>query len=218
MDFVLTAASFKSLRLRSREGSAPPQLVLRLEDPPADNPAAISGLADFVEDVEGATGKRYSTRDDAGASMHAKKIVGRSAGRVSRRLPRHRLSGVRVTRVATSTDPMLWRRRALIDEHASQATIAVLVDRSVLIAEEADTNGSPQGSPTWLRLRDYSDVDALLAAQLGFHYFPDGQVDRSARGILTDFRSWSASPAGDLDAAIKTWMSAATSATATPSC
>ena len=241
MDLALTAASSESLRLRSREGSAPPRLVLRLEDPPADNPAATSGLADIVEDVEGATGKRYSTRDDAGASMDALKIVADPRGGYLGVYHTTGPSGVLVTRVATSTDLMLWRRRALIDEHASQATIAVLVDRSVLIAEEADTNGSPQGSRTWLRLRHYSDVDALLAAQpdrsvdlphtqvpelgaegtpdirsvmlrpdldrstveLGFHYFRDGQVDRSARGILTDFRSWSASPAGDLDAAIE---------------
>ena len=122
-------------------------------------------LAGIVENVSAATGKRYQTRDNLGASMDGLKIVNNPRGGylgVYHTTEAHR---IHVSRVATSPDMLTWTRRAVISPRASMPTIKVLTDGSVLIAEEADNNKSPKGSRTWIRVKHYRNVNALLAGR-----------------------------------------------------
>jgi hypothetical protein len=168
VDLALTTTASSRLRFRSREGGSPPELVLHLADTaaPSSTPAgslngATALLTGAIQDVPGATASRYGVHDSGGATMDGLKIVEAPLGGY---LGVYHSSekGVLITRVATSSDLLTWRRRAEIDRHASQATLALLADRSVLVAEEADANSASRPR-TWLRLRHYSSVAALLA-------------------------------------------------------
>ena len=72
---------------------------------------------------------------------------------------------VHVSRVATSPDMLNWTRRAVISSRASMPTVKVLADGSVLVAEEADNNKSAARARTWIRVKYYRSVDALLAGR-----------------------------------------------------
>jgi hypothetical protein len=169
LNIALTTAGSTPIRFRSRESPSPPRLIVHLGEAPAAEHAPATDLAHIVENVTGATGRRYAVRDDLGASMDVLKIVDNPGGGYLG-VYHTTEAGVTVTRVATSTDLLRWTRRAVIDQHSSQPTVAVLADRSVLIAEEADSNGSPD-SRTWLRLRHYRMVADLLDAR------PDRTLD-----------------------------------------
>ena len=128
-------------------------------------------LERIVENVPAATAHQYQTRDNTGASMDGLKIVDAPGGGylgVYHTTQAHR---IHVSRVATSPDMLHWTRQAVISPRASMPTIKVLADRSLLIAEEADNNGAAAGSRTWIRLRHYPSVDALLTGR------PDRSID-----------------------------------------
>lgn len=235
VQLALASASDRTVAVQSREGSQGPELALR-EGAQLRPPAPSPDLRSIVEDVPGATAARYGVRDDAGGSMDGLKVVPAPGGGYLGTY--HTDSdGLLVARVATSDDLLTWTRRAVLDEHASQPTLQVLGDGGVLVALEADTNGSP-APRTWLRLMHYPDVGALLAGrpdrsfdvphtqvpeasgaegtpqiahvrlgpdlasssiEVAFHYLSDGGVDRQARGVLTDFTSWTAWPEPEVD-------------------
>jgi hypothetical protein len=133
--------------------------------PVAHTTSPAQALTGIVEDVAAATGKRYQTRDNTGASMDGLKIVDNPRGGylgVYHTTEAHR---VHASRVATSPDMFTWTRRAVISPRASMPTIKVLSDGSVLIAEEADNNSSSTSSRTWLRVKHYPSVTALLSGR-----------------------------------------------------
>ena len=151
-------------------------------------------LTGIVENVTAATGKRYQTRDNTGASMDGLKIVDNPRGGylgVYHTTEEHR---VHASRVATSPNMLTWTRRAVISPRASMPTIRVLADRSVLVAEEADNNGSPQGSRTWLRVKQYRNVDALLTGRAACSVdLPHTQAPHIGAEGTPDIRSVSSS-------------------------
>jgi hypothetical protein len=196
----------------------------------------IDGLVEILEDVPAASA-RYQVRDDLGVPMDTLKIIEGTGGGylgVYHRMRRHRLT----VHVATSTDLLHWTHRAVLDDRATQPTIAALPDGSYLVVVEAGGGGGP----AWLRVHHYPTVDRLLAGDadrtadlphtqvppgrlaegtpniyaatlapdldhsvidIGFHYLRDGDVDRQARGCLTDFRRWRAAARPELDAAVE---------------
>jgi hypothetical protein len=65
-----------------------------------------------------------------------------------------------------------------------------------------------EGTPSIRQLRLDADVDASRI-ELGLHYHRDCQVDRQARGNLTDFRAWTTAIEPELDAAVERAAAAA---------
>jgi hypothetical protein len=138
--------------------------------------------------------------------------------------------------LATSTDLMEWTHQAVIDQPATQPTVAATGDGGLLTAAEFNDGHGGQ-----LRIRYWPTLEALLAArpareflaprtlsacnegtpsirqlsldasriELGVHYHRDCQVDRQARGILTGFRAWTTATDPELDAAVERAAAAA---------
>jgi hypothetical protein len=166
---------------------------------------------DLLEQVTRADGYSYTTRDHLGQSMDTLKI---------RRLPGNGYVGVYHTdadgrftvHVATSRNLRAWRHRAMLADHASQATIARRPGGGYLVAYEKDSGC--KGGNNCLAFRRYGSARKLLRGrqsggerlirrtfskcaegtpnffkvtrrrfELGFHYFQNCRVDRQARGI-----------------------------------
>jgi hypothetical protein len=123
--------------------------------PSAARPAPGPWLQATIENVGGATGARYGTRDDRGVSMDTLKIIA-SPGGGYLGVYHGFVRGVAAVRVATSTDLLHWRQRATLDRHASQPAIAALSDGGFVVAEEA------HGTGRWLRFRYYPTLGRLL--------------------------------------------------------
>jgi hypothetical protein len=188
-------------------------------------------LAGLLGDVRAAAAFRYDARDSAGNRMDTAKVIpGPTGGYLA---VYH--SG-EVCHLATSSDLMDWTHRAVVDEPATQPTIAATADGGLLTAAEFNDGHGGQ-----LRIRHWATLDALLAGQptreflasrtlsacnegtpsirrasldgsrieLGFHYHRACQVDRQARGTLTGFRTWTAATDPELDAAVERAAAAA---------
>src|SRR4051794_24249857 len=135
VNIALTSPGSTPFYFGSRESSSPPRLLVRPGDAPAAQHTPAGDLARVVENVTGATGKRYAVRDDLGASMDALKIVTNPQGGYLG-VYHTTTAGVLIPRVAPSPALLRWPRRAVIGRHASQPTVAVLADRGILVAEE----------------------------------------------------------------------------------
>jgi hypothetical protein len=184
-------------------------------------------LAGLLDDVRAASAFRYDAHDSAGNRMDTAKVIPSPAGGYLAVY-----HDGEVCHLATSTDLMTWTHRAVVDEPATQPTIASTGDSGLLTAAEFN-----DGHGGRLRIRHWTGLDALLAGhpaqeflaprtlsacnegtpsirqlsldadvgvsiELGFHYHRDCQVDRQALGTLSSFRAWSAATYPQLDAAI----------------
>ncbi|HEX9012901.1 MAG TPA: hypothetical protein VF813_05275, partial [Anaerolineaceae bacterium] len=58
-----------------------------------------------------------------------------------------------------------------------------------------------EGTPSVISIALDPDIDHSRI-EIGFHYWQNGDVDRQARGTLTDFRAWTAERQPDVDSAI----------------
>jgi hypothetical protein len=96
---------------------------------------------------------------------------------------------------------MQWGHPAVIDQPATQPTIAATGDGGLLTAAEFNDGHGGQ-------LRLDADVDASRI-ELGLHYHRDCQVDRQARGNLTGFRAWTTAIDPELGAAVERAAAAA---------
>ena len=190
-----------------------------------------TALAGLLGDVRAATAFRYDAHDSLGNRMDTAKVIASPAGGY---LAVYH-SG-QTCHLATSTDLLEWTHRAVIDQPATQPTIAATPDGGLLTA--AEFNDSHGGR---LRIRSWRTLDALLAGhptheflaprtlsacnegtpsflqvsldasriELGLHYHRDCQVDRQARGTLTGFRTWTVATDPELDAAVERAAAAA---------
>jgi hypothetical protein len=132
-----------------------PQRVRLAMDRPVGPVARLAGI---VVNVPAAV-SRYGVRDDCDVSMDTLKIIESRAGRYLGVY--HAAAGGRfAVHLATSTDLLTWRHRAVLDEPASQPTIAATPDGGFLLATEA--GGS--GGPAWLRFQYFPDLDRLMHA------------------------------------------------------
>jgi hypothetical protein len=112
-------------------------------------------LAALLGDVRAASAFRYDARDSAGNRMDTAKVIGGPAGGY---LAVYH-SG-EVCHLATSSDLMEWTHRAVVDEPATQPTIAAAGGGGLLTAAEFN-----DGHGGRLRIRHWSTLDALLAGR-----------------------------------------------------
>jgi hypothetical protein len=194
-------------------------------------PSGRDRLAGLLGDVRAAIAFRYDAHDSLGNRMDTAKVIPSPAGGY---LAVYH-SG-QVCHLATSTDLMQWTHRVVIDQPATQPTIAATGDGGLLTAAEFNDGHGGQ-----LRIRYWPTLEALLAGrpareflaprtlsacnegtpsirqlrldasriELGLHYHRDCQVDRQARGTLTGFRAWTTATDPELDAAVERAAAAA---------
>jgi hypothetical protein len=112
-------------------------------------------LAALLGDVRAAGASRYDARDSAGNRMDTAKVIAGPAGGY---LAVYH-SG-EVCHLATSNDLMEWTHRAVVDEAATQPTIAATGGGGLLTAAEFN-----DGHGGRLRIRHWSTLDALLAGR-----------------------------------------------------
>jgi len=112
-------------------------------------------LAGLLGDVRAAGVVRYDARDSAGNRMDTAKVIGDPAGGY---LAVYH-SG-EVCHLATSDDLMEWTHRAVVDEPATQPTIAAIAGGGLLTAAEFN-----DGHGGRLRIRHWPTLDALLAGR-----------------------------------------------------
>jgi hypothetical protein len=112
-------------------------------------------LAGLLGDVRAAGVVRYDARDSAGNRMDTAKVIGDPAGGY---LAVYH-SG-EVCHLATSSDLMEWTHRAVVDEPATQPTIAATAGGGLLTAAEFN-----DGHGGRLRIRHWPTLDALLAGR-----------------------------------------------------
>ena len=112
-------------------------------------------LAGLLGDVPAATAFRYDAHDSAGNRMDTAKVIGGPDGGY---LAVYH-SG-EVCHLATSTDLMEWAHRAVVDQPATQPTIAATPGGGLLTAAEFN-----DGQGGRLRIRHWPTLDALLAGR-----------------------------------------------------
>jgi Bacterial Ig domain len=119
-------------------------------------------LVGLLQDVTGADGRSYRTRDNQGMGMDTAKVVADGPG--SYLAVYHTLlpNGFHV-RLATSTDLLQWTYVTTLEERASQPTIAALAGGGFLVAYEKNGSGATcQGSGSCLAFEHYPNRTALL--------------------------------------------------------
>jgi hypothetical protein len=112
----------------------------------------IRSLAWLLGDVRAAAACRYGARDSLGYLMDTAKVIQSPAGGY---LAVYH-SG-RVCHLGSSSDLMTWTHRAVVDEPATQPTIAIAPDGGFVTAAEFN-----DGHGGRLRLRYWPTLDALL--------------------------------------------------------
>jgi hypothetical protein len=114
--------------------------------------SSITPLATLLGDVCVATAFRYDARDSLGNRMDTAKVIQSPAGGY---LAVYH-SG-RVCHLASSTDLVTWAHRAVVDEPATQPTIAIAPDGGLVTAAEFDDGHGGQ-----VRIRYWPTLEALL--------------------------------------------------------
>jgi hypothetical protein len=142
------------------------------------------------------------------------------------------ISGVGRINLASSTDLMTWTFIRTIagasGSNATQPTIQVASDGGFVLAWEQEPNNHIKAVyySTWANLQNgvasksydlprqqstYAEGTPNIysasstSVDIGFHYFMNGDVDRQARGTLTNFNSWTSTKQPNLDNAILYW-------------
>jgi hypothetical protein len=116
---------------------------------------AMTRLAGLLGDVRAATAFRYDAHDSAGNRMDTAKVIASPAGGYLAVYHDHE-----TCHLATSTDLMSWTHRAVIDEPATQATVASTGDGGLLTAVEFNDGHGGQ-----VRARYWPTLDALLGGR-----------------------------------------------------
>jgi hypothetical protein len=190
-------------------------------------------LRNIISNVKGATRHVYDLKDNLGNSMGCLKIVanpsvpGQFIG-----VYHITFNGVFKIDLATSTDLVNWTWvRELAGSNngqASQATIAVASDGGFVMAWEQEPNNHIKVLyfSNWTNLRNgvaskVFDCPRTLSScaegtpniysasstrvDIGHHYYANCDVDKQARGVLTNFNSWTTSRLGNVDNALLYW-------------
>jgi len=122
-------------------------------------PAGPEELIGLIADVPAAT-SCYGIRDDLGRTMDTLKVIESPGGGYLAVYHIGTGHGGFAVHLATSSDLMSWTHRALLDEPASQPTIASTPEGGFLVVVEAGGGGRP----AWLRFKYYPSLRRLLAA------------------------------------------------------
>ncbi|GAB3831136.1 hypothetical protein [Kribbella italica] len=149
----------------------------------APSDPARAELRGLLENVVGATGKRYNTRDDAGHVMDTVKIIQDTTGgylAVSHHLAP---DGHFRVNLATSTDLLNWHwERELAGSNtgpASQPTIAQAPNGGFVLAWEQE---KPGGGDNHLAFRYYANRADLLAGRVGRSFDAPRRLSSCAEG------------------------------------
>jgi hypothetical protein len=116
---------------------------------------AMTRLAGLLGDVPAASAFRYDAHDSAGNRMDTAKVIASPTG--SYLAVYH---DGEVCHLATSNDLMTWTHRAVVDDSATQPTIAAIGDGGLLTAAEFN-----DGHGGRLRIRHWTSLEALLAGR-----------------------------------------------------
>src|ERR687889_1527391 len=113
----------------------------------------MTRLAGLLGDVRAATAFRYDAHDSVGNRMDTAKVIPSPAGGYLAVYHDHE-----TCHLATSTDLMTWAHWAVVDEPATQPTIASTGDGGLLTAAEFNDGHGGQ-----LRVRYWTTLQALSA-------------------------------------------------------
>ena len=116
---------------------------------------AMTRLAGLLGDVRAASAFRYDAHDSAGNRMDTAKVIPSPVGGYLAVY-----HSEEVCHLATSTDLMTWTHRVVVDEPATQPTIAATGDGGLLTAAEFN-----DGHGGRLRIRHWTSLDAVLASR-----------------------------------------------------
>jgi hypothetical protein len=122
---------------------------------PKEIAIAMTGLAGLLGDVRAAAAFRYDARDSVGNRMDTAKVIPSPAGGYLAVYHDHE-----TCHLATSTDLMTWTHRAVIDEPATQPTIASTDDGGLLTAVEFNAGHGGQ-----VRVHHWPTLEAVLAGR-----------------------------------------------------
>ena len=182
-------------------------------------------LVGLLQDVTAADGYRYGTKDDAGNTMDTLKII-EAAPRDYLGVYHTLTSSGFVVKLAISTDLLTWQFKTDLGP-GSQPTLARLSDGGYLLAYETNSNNlhfayyptlsalvggaatkhrdvartlsaCAEGTPNIYSATLSPDIDHSVI-DVGYHYFRNCDVDRQARGTLTNFSTWAAAPEAHLN-------------------
>ena len=142
----------------------------------------ISSLALLLGDVRNATAYRYGAVDSLGNRMDTAKVI---QSPVDGYLAVYH-SG-QVCHLASSGDLMTWTHRAVIDEPATQPTIAMAPDGGLLTAAEFNDGHGGQ-----LRIRYWPTLTALLQGRAGRSSWPHARSAPATKAPRASARSCSA--------------------------
>jgi hypothetical protein len=123
---------------------------------PKEIAIAMTRLAELLGDVRAATAFRYDAHDSVGNRMDTAKVIPSPGGGGYLAVYHDH----ETCHLATSTDLMTWAHRAVIDEPATQPTIASAGDGGLLTAAEFNDGHGGQ-----VRLRYWPTLDAVLAGR-----------------------------------------------------
>jgi hypothetical protein len=115
----------------------------------------MTRLAGLLGDVRAASALRYDAHDSAGNRMDTAKVITSPTGGYLAVY-----HDGEVCHLAASTNLMEWTHRAVVDEPATQPTIAATGDGGLLTAAEFN-----DGHGGRLRIRHWTSLDALLAGR-----------------------------------------------------
>lgn len=184
-------------------------------------------LHSIIENVALANARRYDTKDNLSQSMDCAKIINNPNGGYLA-VYHHYVNGVPKVFIASSANFTTWTMVKELASQASQPTIAVASDGGFVMAWEQEPgnhlkicyytdlvnlyNATPsktcdvtrklsncaEGTPSI-----YSASSTLV--DVGFHYYQNCDVDRQARGTLTNFSTWTCKAQDNVDNAMLYW-------------
>ena len=190
----------------------------------APSDASRAKLRSIIENVNAAVAIRYDTKDNLSQSMDCAKIISNPEGGYIA-VYHHYVNGTAKVFIAKSTNFLTWTMVKELASQASQPTIAEATDGGYVVAWEQEPSNH-------LKFCFYSTLSNLLSGipaktydvsrtlsscaegtpsiysasstfiDVGFHYYKNCDVDRQARGYLTNFNSWTCKALDQFDNAL----------------
>ncbi|WP_396171630.1 T9SS type A sorting domain-containing protein [Flavobacterium sp.] len=192
----------------------------------APSDAARANLRSIIESVNVTSGVaiRYDTKDNLSRSMDCAKIISNPNGGFIA-VYHHYVNGIPKVFIATSTNFRTWTMVRELANNASQPDIAEASDGGYVMAWEQEPNNHLKfcyystlsnlfngiTEKTYDASRTFSScaegTPNIYSASstfidVGFHYYKNCDVDRQARGTLTNFNSWTCNTQNQLDNAL----------------
>ena len=188
-------------------------------------------LRHIIENVTGADAHIYNAKDNVGHTMDCAKIIANPSGGFIAVYHTY-VNGQAKVNLASSTDVLHWTWiRELAGSNtgsASQPTIAVAADGGFVMAWEQEPNNHLKFVyfRNWTDLQNGAVNKSFNAPQtrsscaegtpnlyyasstrldVGHHFYSNCDVDRQARGTLTNFNTWTTSKQPNFDNALLYW-------------